>query len=390
MSTEQSASPPTVTSDVERYDRHLSIALGDEDASFHYVWLRDNCWCDECRVAQSGERRLFTAYIPSDIAPVDAWVVDGLPEGRLERRARLDIRARLAGRAHAYSLSPEAGGAGRSLGRDPRRDSVVPARRGGVRRRRSKPRTSTLFATYGAAIVTGTPSVEGEVERFAETDRPRARDRVRAGPQRAARPERLQRRAHTPRAQAAHRPAQLPLAAEHPAAALPRQRVHRRRVHARRRLGGAARPARRRTRRPSTTLCSGAGRASSCSARTRTPGRRPRSSSSTRPGSVRLLPVLQPARAAAPGAVRRRRRRSTAPTGCSARCSTAPTTRSVFKTRNGDLLTVHCHRVLHGRLAFDPASGARHLQDVYMEFDDLMARRGVLAGTHKPRPVARR
>jgi predicted HD phosphohydrolase len=37
-----------------------------------------------------------------------------------------------------------------------------------------------------------------------------------------------------------------------------------------------------------------------------------------------------------------------------------------FRTTNGDMLTVHSHRVLHGRLAFDPASGARHLQDVYM------------------------
>ena len=60
----------------------------------------------------------------------------------------------------------------------------------------------------------------------------------------------------------------------------------------------------------------------------------------------------------------------------------------VFKTRNGDLLTVHGHRVLHGRLAFDPTSGARHLQDVYMEYDDLMSRRRVLLGTHKPLSAA--
>jgi gamma-butyrobetaine dioxygenase len=60
----------------------------------------------------------------------------------------------------------------------------------------------------------------------------------------------------------------------------------------------------------------------------------------------------------------------------------------VFKTSSGDLLTVHGHRVMHGRLAFDPTSGARHLQDVYMEYDDLMARRRVLLGTHKPMPAA--
>jgi gamma-butyrobetaine dioxygenase len=58
----------------------------------------------------------------------------------------------------------------------------------------------------------------------------------------------------------------------------------------------------------------------------------------------------------------------------------------VFRCDSGDLLTVHSHRVLHGRKSFDPASGARHLQDVYMEYDDLMDRYNVLSGTHKPTP----
>jgi gamma-butyrobetaine dioxygenase len=62
----------------------------------------------------------------------------------------------------------------------------------------------------------------------------------------------------------------------------------------------------------------------------------------------------------------------------------------VFKTATGDLVTVHGHRVLHGRLAFDADSGARHLQDVYMEFDDLMDRLSVLSGTHKPLPSSGR
>ena len=60
----------------------------------------------------------------------------------------------------------------------------------------------------------------------------------------------------------------------------------------------------------------------------------------------------------------------------------------VFKTSGGDLLTVHGHRVMHGRMSFDPTSGARHLQDV-MEYDDLMARRRVLLGAHKPIGPAR-
>lgn len=57
--------------------------------------------------------------------------------------------------------------------------------------------------------------------------------------------------------------------------------------------------------------------------------------------------------------------------------------RVTVKLDGGDLLAVHNHRVLHGRLAFDPSSGNRHLQDLYMEWDDVMAKRRVLRG-HLP------
>jgi gamma-butyrobetaine dioxygenase len=46
-----------------------------------------------------------------------------------------------------------------------------------------------------------------------------------------------------------------------------------------------------------------------------------------------------------------------------------------FRLDAGDLLIVHAHRVLHGRRAYEPASGRRHLQDVYFEFEDLVNRR---------------
>lgn len=58
--------------------------------------------------------------------------------------------------------------------------------------------------------------------------------------------------------------------------------------------------------------------------------------------------------------------------------------RLVIKAESGDMLTIHNHRVLHGRLAYDPSSGSRHLQDLYMEWDDVMAKRRVLRG-HLPR-----
>ena len=58
--------------------------------------------------------------------------------------------------------------------------------------------------------------------------------------------------------------------------------------------------------------------------------------------------------------------------------------RVAIKAQSGDLLAIHNHRVLHGRLAYDPSSGTRHLQDLYMEWDDVMAKRRVLRG-HQPR-----
>ena len=57
--------------------------------------------------------------------------------------------------------------------------------------------------------------------------------------------------------------------------------------------------------------------------------------------------------------------------------------RITLKAGSGDMLTIHNHRVLHGRLSYDPASGRRHLQDLYLEWDDVMSKRRVLRG-HLP------
>lgn len=44
---------------------------------------------------------------------------------------------------------------------------------------------------------------------------------------------------------------------------------------------------------------------------------------------------------------------------------------TTFRLDGGDLLMVHNHRVLHARRAFQPATGARHLQDIYFDADDV-------------------
>ena len=45
-----------------------------------------------------------------------------------------------------------------------------------------------------------------------------------------------------------------------------------------------------------------------------------------------------------------------------------------FRLSSGDIFCFNNRRVLHGRKAFDPNSGRRHLQGYYVERDDLIAR----------------
>jgi alpha-ketoglutarate-dependent taurine dioxygenase len=381
MSIEQSASAPRVAGDVERHDRHLSIALGDELARFHYVWLRDNCWCVECRVVQSGERRLFTAYIPPDIAPADASVVD--------KRLRVDWNDGHASTyaldwlaAHAYSLSP-------------RRDVPVvhwDATLDGVP---SFPHDAVVsddevqaayldaVRTYGAAIVTGTPSVEREVERFAET----------VGHVRETAFERVHNVRHDPDGyNVAHTPLELKPHTDLPSYHWPPsiQLLH---FLVNESTGGEStlvdgwavlRDLRAADPQAFDTLCSVPVTFQLFSDDEDTRATAPIVQLDTA-GNVRVLrfsnqlalPIQAPFEQV--GEFYRAYQ-------LLGSMLDSEKYKLVFKTHNGDLLTVHSHRVLHGRMAFDPASGARHLQDVYMEFDDLMARRSVLAGTHKPVP----
>jgi len=49
-----------------------------------------------------------------------------------------------------------------------------------------------------------------------------------------------------------------------------------------------------------------------------------------------------------------------------------------LKLQPGDMLVFNNRRALHGRTAFDPDSGPRHLQGCYVDNDDIMSKRRVL------------
>ena len=45
-----------------------------------------------------------------------------------------------------------------------------------------------------------------------------------------------------------------------------------------------------------------------------------------------------------------------------------------FKLKKGDIFSFNNRRVLHGRTAFNPNSGDRHLQGYYMDRDEIIGR----------------
>ncbi len=57
----------------------------------------------------------------------------------------------------------------------------------------------------------------------------------------------------------------------------------------------------------------------------------------------------------------------------------APDSTIEVRPAPGDLLMINNQRVLHGRRGFEPNSGARHFQQVYMELDDLVSLQRVIA-----------
>lgn len=58
----------------------------------------------------------------------------------------------------------------------------------------------------------------------------------------------------------------------------------------------------------------------------------------------------------------------------------APENRLSHRCEPGEILLINNHRVLHGRDAFDDGEGVRHFQQVYMELDDLSGFRRIVQG----------
>ncbi|HRD60352.1 MAG TPA: TauD/TfdA family dioxygenase [Nocardioides sp.] len=370
---------------VAAHDDHVQLRYAHGTSAFHHVWLRDNCGCGECRVDQSGERRLFTATIADDIAPVSVEVAG---EGALldiewndGHRSRFSVPWLLA---HDYSSGP------------PRRfeptlwDAArlmqVPTFEHAEVVGTTAGQLAYLEAVreYGVAVVRGTPSREGEVERFAET----------VGHVRETAFERIHNVRHDPSGyNVAHTSFELKAHTDLPSYHWPPsiQLLH---FLVNEATGGESTVTdgwavvadlRREDPEAFDVLARVPVTFQLFSADEDTYATAPIIQLDTE-GRVTTFrfsnQLAQPLHASFEdvGAFYRAYR-------ALGRRIDSDRYKVAFKTVSGDLLTVHGHRVMHGRLAFEPTSGDRHLQDVYMEYDDLMARRRVLLGHHIPDPA---
>ncbi len=378
-------SPRSTTPPVALADTYLTIALEGVDTPFHYVWLRDNCWCSECKVAQSTERRLFTATIIDHIAATEAEYAgdqglrikwnDGHRSSYSTQWLRTHDYSEVAraNRQHSPTLWDA------TLTQVPRFEhaDVVGTTEGQLA-------YLDALRNYGVAVVSNTPSIDGEVERFAET----------LGHVRETAFERIHNVRHDPAGyNVAHTPLELKPHTDLPSYHWPPsiQLLH---FLVNEADGGES------TVTDGWAILADLRRDDPLAfdILTRVPVRwqlfsEQEDTAATAPmiqldtgGRVQTFrfsnQLAQPLDVPFEDVQRFYDAYRTL-----GRMVDSDRYKLVFKTRSGDLLTVHGHRVMHGRLTYDPASGARHLQDVYMEFDDMMARRRVLAGTHKPIPA---
>lgn len=365
-------------------DRYLTLATGEQQSRFHYMWLRDNCWCGECRVLQTGERRIFTANIPADIAATDVRLS---PDGGTLLVEWNDGHASTYSldwlRRHDYSngvTEPEHPVTLWRSDLDPlprfEHDGVV-----------NDPAVQLAYLAavreYGVAIVSSTPSVDHEVERFAEA----------IGHVRETAFERVHNVRHDPQGyNVAHTALELKPHSDLPSYHWPPsiQLLH---FVVNESSGG------------DSTVVDGW----SVLADLRRDDPKAFDTLCRVPVTFQLFSDDEDTRATAPlvqldtsGRVRTFRFSNQLALPLAVPFDDVeafydayrilgqmldnPTYKLAFRCETGDLLTVHSHRVLHGRMAFEPESGARHLQDVYMEYDDLVDRYNVLTGTHKPTP----
>lgn len=152
---------------------HLDIAFDNQNESvFHYAWLRDNCDCANCVHPDTRERILATATIADDIAPEKAEIEGDALRIQWNQDAHQSEFSLDWLKSHDYSQgafeTDLATGEPRLWGAE--FENNIPEFQYTELKNDSRALLSWCEALrdYGLTIVRGAPLVEGEIERFAE------------------------------------------------------------------------------------------------------------------------------------------------------------------------------------------------------------------------------
>ena len=154
-------------------DQSLEIDLGTGQLSqFHYVWLRDNCPCSQCKHADTRERILVTSEIPEDLKALNAKlagdeIVIRWNDSDHESRFRLDWLNKHNYSNARFEADPAAGTPiiwGRAL-----QDAIPSFDYSEMHNDRTVLLSwCEAVRDYGLTIIRNAPLEEGEIERLAD------------------------------------------------------------------------------------------------------------------------------------------------------------------------------------------------------------------------------
>jgi len=147
----------------------LEIALAhNSNAKFHYLWLRDNCHCRDCRHPSTSERILVSADISVDLQAESARTTDQTLEviwSGDQHRSQYSLEW-LA--QYDYSQAPQASNRLKTWGRELEPDIPTFDYIELYNRPDSLLSFCEAVRDIGLCIVRDAPIEEGEIERFAE------------------------------------------------------------------------------------------------------------------------------------------------------------------------------------------------------------------------------
>lgn len=160
-------------SEIQQDKRKLFLDWDDGHRStFHYIWLRDNCYCSECGDPRHGEKRFQIIDVPLDIKPLSVdWDSDNTLEILWKPDSHKSIYNTQWLRQHCYSTTERKHRQHRPILWDSNIVTNLPQIAFEEVQTRDKGRLQLLehLRDYGICFVRNVPPKKGELESFAQS-----------------------------------------------------------------------------------------------------------------------------------------------------------------------------------------------------------------------------